>query len=147
MISVIVPVYNQSRYLARCIDSILNQSYDDFELLLINDGSIDDSGTICEKYKLQDKRVKVYHQTNKGVSAARNHGLRVASGEWITFVDSDDYIKSHYLSNFNSQSLAKFDLAIQGITTIDSFGKTINRLQYPDFNIDLHLGGGKYGDY
>lgn len=141
MVSVIVPVYNSSRYLARCIDSILNQSYDDFELLLINDGSIDDSGTICEKYKLRDKRVKVYHQTNKGVSAARNHGLCVSSGEWITFIDSDDYLKPDYLSNFNSSSLAKSDLAIQGITTIDQFGKIINKLQYLDFNIDLHLGG------
>lgn len=142
MVSVIVPVYNSSRYLARCIDSILNQSYDDFELLLINDGSIDDSGTICEKYKLRDKRVKVYHQSNKGVSAARNHGLCVSSGEWITFIDSDDYLKPDYLSNFNSSSLAKSDLAIQGITTIDQFGKIINKLQYLDFNIDLHLGGG-----
>lgn len=128
MISVVVPVYNSSLYLERCIDSILNQSYGDFELLLIDDGSTDDSGTICDKYSLQDKRVKAFHQTNKGVSAARNHGLRVSNGEWITFIDSDAYIEPDYLANFNPSSLTKSDLAIQGIITTDQIGQIINRI-------------------
>jgi glycosyltransferase involved in cell wall biosynthesis len=143
MISVIVPVYNSSLHLERCIDSILNQSYGDFELLLINDGSTDDSGLICDKYSLQDKRVRTFHQTNKGVSAARNHGLCVSNGEWITFIDSDDYIKPDYFVNFNPLLLNKYDLVIQGIITTDQSGHIINRLEYPNINISLHLGGGK----
>lgn len=141
MISVIVPVYNSSLHLERCIDSILNQSYGDFELLLINDGSTDDSGLICDKYSLQDKRVRTFHQTNKGVSAARNHGLCVSNGEWITFIDSDDYIKPDYFVNFNPLLLNKYDLVIQGIITTDQSGHIINRLEYPNINISLHLGG------
>ncbi len=141
MISVVVPVYNSSQYLERCVDSILNQSYGDFELLLIDDGSTDDSGTICDKYSLLDKRVKAFHQTNKGVSAARNHGLHASNGEWITFIDSDDYIKPDYLANFNPSSLTKSDLVIQGIISTNQSGDIINRLEYPEINIDLHLGG------
>lgn len=143
MISVVVPVYNSSQYLERCVDSILNQSYGDFELLLIDDGSTDDSGTICDKYSLLDKRVKAFHQSsNKGVSAARNHGLHASNGEWITFIDSDDYIKPDYLANFNPSSLTKSDLVIQGIISTNHSGDIINRLEYPEINIDLHLGGG-----
>ena len=92
-ISVIVPVYNTEKYLDRCIQSILAQTYIDFELLLINDGSIDSSGAICDKYAEQNSRVRVFHKKNGGVSSARNMGLDNAVGEWITFVDSDDWIE------------------------------------------------------
>ena len=92
-ISIIVPVYNTEKYLRCCIDSILVQTFADFELLLINDGSTDSSGTICEEYALEDRRVRVFHKENGGVSSARNVGLDNARGEWITFVDSDDYIE------------------------------------------------------
>ena len=90
LISVIVPVYNNESYLSRCVNSIIGQTYKNFEILLIDDGSTDKSGKICDSFS--DKRVKALHQTNKGVSAARNNGLDHASGEWIMFVDSDDYI-------------------------------------------------------
>ena len=93
MISIIVPVYNTEKYLARCIQSILSQTYTDFELLLINDGSTDSSGAICDKYAEQDSRVRVFHKENGGVSSARNVGLNNAEGEYIIFVDSDDYMK------------------------------------------------------
>lgn len=91
-ISVIVPVYNTEKYLHRCIDSILAQTFTDFELLLIDDGSKDSSGTICDEYAAKDARVRVFHKENGGVSSARNLGLDQAKGEWITFVDSDDWI-------------------------------------------------------
>lgn len=92
MISIIVPVYNAERYLSKCIDSILSQSFTDFELLLINDGSKDYSGAICDQYAANDSRVTVFHKENGGVSSARNLGLEKAKGEWVAFIDSDDWI-------------------------------------------------------
>lgn len=93
-ISVIVPVYNAEKYLIRCIDSILIQSFPNFELLLIDDGSKDSSGQICDEYATKDSRVRVFHKENGGVSSARNFGLDKAQGEWICFVDSDDEIQN-----------------------------------------------------
>ncbi len=90
-LSVIVPVYNVEKYLSRCIDSILGQSFEDFELILINDGSLDNCPNICDQYAARDSRITVIHQKNAGVSAARNAGLNVVTGEWITFADSDDF--------------------------------------------------------
>lgn len=96
-ITIIVPIYNSERYLKKCIQSILAQSYDDFELILIDDGSTDSSGQICDEFSKQNTRIKVYHESNKGVSTARNRGLELASGDWITFIDSDDWIEPDYL--------------------------------------------------
>ena len=93
LVSVIVPVYNVERYLTICIDSILSQTYDNLEVLLIDDGSLDSSGSICDKYAQSDKRVKVIHKENGGLSSARNIGMKNASGEYYFFVDSDDYIE------------------------------------------------------
>lgn len=93
MISVIIPVYNSEKYLHKCIDSVLAQSYQDFELILVNDGSEDSSGDICDEYGEMDERVKVFHQENRGVSASRNRGLKAACGEWVYFVDADDYLQ------------------------------------------------------
>lgn len=92
MISVIVPVYKTEKFLSDCIKSILNQTYHDLEVILVNDGSPDSSGQICEEYAKKDSRIKVIHQENAGVASARNTGLNLAAGEYITFVDSDDYI-------------------------------------------------------
>lgn len=89
-LSIIVPVYNVEQYLSRCIDSILSQSFTDFELLLIDDGSTDGSGVICDEYAQMDSRVRVFHKENGGVSSARNVGLDNARGEWMYFIDSDD---------------------------------------------------------
>lgn len=91
-ISIILPVYNTEVYLPECIESILAQTFSDFELLVINDGSADRSGDICEQFALKDSRIKVFHQENKGVSAARNLGLDNAAGEYIMFCDSDDIV-------------------------------------------------------
>ena len=91
-ISVIVPIYNNIKYLKRCIDSIINQTYSNLEIILINDGSTDGSAQICDHYKEIDRRVIVIHTNNEGVAKARNKGLKTASGDFITFVDSDDFI-------------------------------------------------------
>lgn len=91
-LSVIVPVYNVEKYLKRCINSILNQEYSYFELILVDDGSTDKSGNICDEYADKDKRIRVIHKENSGLSSARNIGIDVASGSYISFIDSDDYI-------------------------------------------------------
>ena len=96
-ISVIVPVYNAENYLSRCVQSILSQNYKDFELLLVDDGSSDMSGSIRDSFARLYARVRVCHQENKGVSAARNQGMKLASGKWITFVDADDMVDTDYL--------------------------------------------------
>ena len=91
-ISIIIPVYNTEKYLPTCLDSILFQSYSDFEILLVDDGSTDGSARICDMYSEKDKRIRVFHKENGGVSSARNLGLDNASGEWVYFVDSDDQV-------------------------------------------------------
>lgn len=97
MISVIVPVYNVEEYLPTCIESIINQTYEDLEILLIDDGSTDKSGRICDEYAKQDNRCIVIHQQNKGVSETRNTGLNHATGDYISFIDGDDYIHPQML--------------------------------------------------
>lgn len=110
LISIIVPVYNAESYLDECIKSILSQTNPNFEVIVIDDGSTDRSGQICDNYAAQDHRIKVFHQNNAGVSAARNKGLEEVSGEWITFVDSDDYISENFLSDFVAESYFKAGL-------------------------------------
>jgi glycosyltransferase involved in cell wall biosynthesis len=92
MISIIIPVYNIERYLSNCLDSILTQTFTDIEVIVINDGSTDRSGKIADEYEKKDHRIKVYHQHSKGVSSARNKGIELATGEYIGFVDGDDYV-------------------------------------------------------
>lgn len=112
LFSVIVPVYNAEKYLSRCIDSILNQTYQNFELLLVDDGSKDKSGSICDKYGKTDSRVIAIHQSNSGPGTARNNGLHNAKGRYIIFVDSDDYLDSAYFEvvaeNINEYDLLSF---------------------------------------
>lgn len=111
-ISVIVPVYNAEKYLCRCVDSILAQTFQNFELLLIDDGSYDSSARICDDYVSKDSRIKVYHKKNGGVSSARNLGIANAQGEWICFVDSDDWLDKDFLEGFDCNKSS--DLLIQG---------------------------------
>lgn len=93
-ISIIVPVYKVEPYIHKCVDSILNQTFKDFEVILVDDGSPDNCGKICDEYAKKDERIKVIHKENRGLSSARNAGLDIARGEYIGFVDSDDYIES-----------------------------------------------------
>lgn len=119
LISVIVPVYNVEKYLDKCIQSILGQTYSNIELLLIDDGSTDSSGAICDKYVTQDFRVRVFHKSNEGVSVARNWGLDNAKGEWIAFVDADDWIDSDMYERMynaavqNQRDMVSCDLLVE----------------------------------
>ncbi|MCI7728300.1 MAG: glycosyltransferase, partial [Bacteroidales bacterium] len=96
-VSIIVPVYNVELYLSKCIDSILAQSFTDWECILVDDGSKDSSGKICDEYALKDTRIKVIHQTNKGVSVARQVGIDNASGEYSIHIDPDDWVEPNML--------------------------------------------------
>jgi len=140
MISIIVPVYNVEKYLQRCVDSILVQSFGDYELILIDDGSTDASGSMCDAYAARDNRVRVYHDNNQGVSAARNHGIDVATGEWIAFIDSDDYILPDYLqSMYHNTEKFDCDLVMTGIKRLyeDNASKVIIReWQEGVYNVD-----------
>lgn len=118
-ISVIVPVYNVEKYLNRCIDSILNQTYKDFELIFVDDGSSDNSGAICDEYANKDNRIKVIHKENGGVSTARNAGLDIAQGEYIMFVDSDDFLTVDCLEILIKATDESVDLVAGGYVTIN----------------------------
>lgn len=110
--SVIVPVYNVENYLSRCIDSLLAQNYADLEILLIDNGSNDQSGQICENYAAQFSNITAYHIPNKGVGSARNFGLSKAKGEFICFVDADDYLVGNLFSDVESQLDSQLDLLV-----------------------------------
>ena len=105
MISVIVPVYNVENYLAQCLDSVLAQTYKDLEILLIDDGSTDRSGSICDAYQAKDERIRAFHTANRGLSAARNVGLNCAQGEYVAFVDSDDWIEPEMIETLYQKAV------------------------------------------
>ena len=92
LISIIVPVYNVEQYLPRCIDSIIHQTYSNLEIILVDDGSTDSCGALCDNYAEKDGRIQVIHQQNAGLGPARNSGMKICSGEYVTFIDSDDFI-------------------------------------------------------
>lgn len=102
LISVIVPVYNVEKYLKKCVESIIRQTYKNIEIILVDDGSTDNSGKICDELKSKDERIKVFHKKNGGLSDARNYGIERMSGKWVTFIDSDDYIFSKYIEKLYS---------------------------------------------
>ena len=133
-ISVIVPVYNVEPYLTRCLDSILVQTFSDFELLLVDDGSPDCCGAICDTYAQKDSRIRVYHQTNAGVSHARNMGLDHARGQYVVFVDSDDYVLPGYLHSLYEDVCGHsgVGLIIQGAHGVNSQGKPLRDFLFPD---------------
>ena len=128
-ISVIIPVYNAEEYLKTCLRSIQNQTYSSFEVWLINDGSQDKSGIICDTFQATDSRFHVIHKPNGGVSSARNVGIENAKGEWICFIDSDDTVEKNYLETLQQSIGEKQDLLIiQGFNTIFHNGKKEQRL-------------------
>lgn len=135
LISIIVPVYNASRSIERCIRSILSQTYTELELILIDDGSTDDSLSICQNMLQKDSRITIMHQTNQGVGAARNSGLAVSKGDWIAFVDSDDYLGELYLDDLLRHS-ADCDLIIGGYNRILlSENKKCIGIQFPNMSL------------
>ncbi|MCQ2514710.1 MAG: glycosyltransferase [Ruminococcus sp.] len=120
MFSIIVPVYNCEGVIERCINSVINQTFSDFELILIDDGSPDNSGRICDKYAENYDNIIVNHQKNAGVSAARNAGLKIANGKYIVFIDSDDYIDDNYLECFSIDNTV--DLMVAGLSIFSPDG-------------------------
>lgn len=119
LISIIVPIFNVERYLDDCLNSIINQTYKNLEIILIDDGSIDSSGIICDKYLEIDKRIKVIHQDNKGLSMARNAGLDIATGEFVAFVDSDDWLELNMYEELHKAiCMYQTDIATCGIKEI-----------------------------
>lgn len=142
LISIIVPVYNAEKYLRRCIDSVLVQTYENWELVLVDDGSKDGSGKICDEYAAKDSRIKVLHQPNKGVGAARNLGLLNVRGKYLTFIDSDDYIDPDYLQNYVDNIEAAYDMIVQRIRCLDLYGKQSGIIGYDTkkvFTNDLEI--------
>ena len=123
-VSVIVPVYKVEPYLRKCVDSVLAQSFADFELILVDDGSPDTCGAICDEYAAQDARVRVIHKENAGLSSARNAGLAVAQGEFVCFVDSDDFVDPVLLENA-VREIAGFDSVAWGYRDIDENGELL----------------------
>jgi glycosyltransferase involved in cell wall biosynthesis len=124
-ISIIVPVYNAEKYLEKCVNSIINQTHTNIEIILVNDGSTDGSGILCDKY-IHDKRVKIIHQKNQGASMSRNNGIDIATGNYIGFVDSDDWIDND-MFEILYKNIANFDADISmcGFKHVDEDGKTI----------------------
>ena len=136
-ISVIVPVYKAEEHLSRCIESILNQTFRNLELILIDDGSPDNSGRICDQYSRFDERVFAYHQDNKGASASRNLGIEKSKGVYILFVDSDDYLEPGYIETlYNNRT----ELTICGIIKENENGTVLSLVEYEScqFNEDIN---------
>ena len=126
MISIIIPVYNVSQYLDECLKSVSAQTYTDWECILIDDGSTDNSGDICDRWCVKDPRFRVIHQANAGVSAARNKGIDLAQGDYITFIDSDDWVDDDYLDLLHaSLHTSHADLCIVGLEQHKANGNVI----------------------
>lgn len=128
VISIVVPIYNQDRYLAQCVDSLLCQSFSDVEIILVDDGSTDQSGAMCDRYGGRDSRIRVIHKGNGGLSDARNAGIDAASGEYIGFVDSDDFVaKDLYEKLITSLKKEDADIAVCSCTIVDEEGRFMPR--------------------
>lgn len=138
-VSIVVPVYNAEKYLSKCIDSILNQTFKNFELILVNDGSKDNSLIICEDYKVSDRRIKVINKKNEGVSIARNIGINSAKGKYIMFIDSDDWIESNMVEKMYD-AIQNSDIAVCGSKTVEK-NKIIDNTLYQSFTKEKNLIG------
>lgn len=143
LVSIIVPIYNSEKYIAKCVESIINQTYRNIEIILVNDGSKDDSAKICDDWAKKDNRIRVVHKVNGGVSSARNEGIKIAKGEFIQFVDADDYLDFNYTESLVQCVDKNTDLVIAGYTLInEKLEKNIkpfngfNKIASKDFTID-----------
>lgn len=142
MISVIVPVYNVEMFLDRCIESLLKQNYKDEEIILVDDGSTDNSGMICERWAEKDSRIIVVHQENKGLSGARNTGISKAKGDYLAFVDSDDFVEPEYLEKMYQRIVENdADIVFCNYRFTDEKGKETNDRFYSHFSSDRVLDG------
>lgn len=129
--SVIIPVYNVEKYLKECVDSILCQTFKDFELILVNDGSTDSSGKICDEYAQKDNRIKVLHKQNGGLSDARNKGTEIACGKYVVYIDSDDYVSSHdFLSELFEKAKNEPDIIVYKFKKYFEDSKSFSKCSY-----------------
>ena len=126
--SVIVPIYKVEKYLNKCIDSILKQTFQDFELILVDDGSPDKCPKICDEYAKKDKRVRVIHKENAGLVAARNTGIKEAKGDYICYVDGDDWISENLLQTVWSKAVSKYDVEMVVYSAVRQFTDTQEQL-------------------
>lgn len=133
-VSIIVPLYNAAKFAKRCIESVLIQSYGNYELILIDDGSKDKTGEICDEYAAKDARIRVVHKENGGVSSARNKGLSIANGEWITFLDADDWLEPNFLRIIQDDSID------ESIDWVFAQWRTIWNNGYPSFFNEEYIG-------
>lgn len=133
LISVIVPVYNVENYLGKCVETIISQTYSELEIILVDDGSTDSSGSLCDKYSELDGRIKVIHKENGGLSSARNAGIEMATGKYVGFIDSDDYIDERMFELlYNSIIINNSDICICNYSWVDENGKVINTTSLTD---------------
>lgn len=140
LISIIVPVYNVETYLAKCVDSILAQTYTNLEIFLVNDGSSDCCGKLCDEYAKEDKRIKVIHKKNGGLSDARNVAIDITTGEFITFIDSDDYVTDDYIMTLYSlieKYECKVSIALYNTFVEGSKPKVVNRVYREDCQTNI----------
>ena len=130
-VTVIIPVYGVEKYLERCVESILTQSFSEFQIILVDDGSLDQSGMICDEYALSDPRVSIIHQTNAGVSAARNKALEICNSQYVAFCDSDDYWASDWLGElYRTITAAAADMVCADIQVVTEKGELIKKKNY-----------------
>ncbi len=138
-VSIIIPVYNTEEYLKKCLDSVINQTLNDIEIILIDDGSTDNSGKICNEYAEKDKRIKVIHQENQGQGRVRNEGLKIAKGEYIGFVDSDDWIALDFYEKLYDAAIDKKS-EVTIAKTINFYDKNNKYIELPEHNeTDIHF--------
>lgn len=134
MISIIIPIYNVEKYLEKCLDSILNQTYKNLEIILIDDGSTDNSPNICNSYCEKDKRIKIIHKNNEGVSSARNKGIELSKGKYIVFIDSDDYVSNEHIEVLYDCIISNnVDLVISNLIDISEDGIILNNEEKESF--------------
>lgn len=140
LISIVVPIYNMEKYLDKCINSIINQTYKNIEIILVDDGSTDKSSKIINKYKKLDKRIKAYYKKNGGLSDARNYGIDKATGEYIGFIDSDDYIeKNMYETLYNNIIKYNADISVVGFNVVYESTDIKNRVEYQEVTDKLEI--------
>lgn len=144
--SIIVPIYKvELSYLTKCIESLINQTYKNIEIILIDDGSPDECGNICDNYSEKDKRIKVIHQKNKGLSAARNSGIKIATGDYITFLDGDDWLEFDTFEDLNNKADFSSDVICFG--TIKDFNNISYNYDYKNYFKNGKVYSGKYINY
>lgn len=138
LVSVIVPIFNTEQFLCRCLDSIITQSYSNLEIILVDDGSTDNSGLICDEYSAKDKRIKVIHQSNMGILPSRKNGIEVSTGEYIQFVDSDDWIERDAVETLLNKAIEeKVDLVWCNVMLHQTTGTSVFKISFDKDSVKM----------